>query len=254
MAAKNPVHALLAVETDLKNVSSKIMNEAASTFSKKGEHFDGINKRYISEDDSAVGTNNTEIKEVVTTVGKKIDYAKKAIIAGLNAQLSKEESNSSGTVNAELIVNGVEFGKFSATSLLVLEKEIVKIRKMYEAIPTLDPAKTWLHDEQAGKGMWKTDDTVTYRTGKKEDWIVVAPATIEHPAQVKLVTKDVQVGRYLTNYQSGKITPLQKSDLLERIDAFVLAVKKARSLANQVEAVSCKEGNKIFDFINNGIL
>ena len=68
MAAKNPVHALLAVETDLKNVSSKIMNEAASTFSKKGEHFDGINKRYISEDDSAVGTNNTEIKEVVTTL------------------------------------------------------------------------------------------------------------------------------------------------------------------------------------------
>ena len=250
----NPVHALLAVETDLKNVSTKIMLETAGTFSKRGEHFDGISKQYESEDDSAIGTNQTENKDVVTTVGDKLNYAKTAIVEGLNAQLSKEQSNSSGTVVANLIVGDVDFGELSATALLSLEKEMVKLRKMYESIPTLDPGKTWKLDEYAGKGMWKTGVATTFRTAKKEDWIIVAPATTEHPAQVKQVTKDIQVGRYLTYYKSGKITPLQKSELLSRIDSFILGVKKARSLANQAEVVGCKIGDKIFGFINEGII
>lgn len=255
MSATNPVHALLAVETDLKNVSTKIMLEAASTFSKRGEHFDGITKQYVSEDEDAIGTNNTELREVVTTVGEKINYAKKAVIAGINAQLSKEQTNASGTVLADLSVDGYgSFGELSATALLSLEKEMVKVRKMYDAIPTLDPGKTWIKDEYAGEGMWKTEPATTFRTAKKEDWIEVSPATKEHPAQVKQVTKDVQVGRYLTHYMSGKITPLQKSDLLLRVDAFILAIKKARSLANQAEVIDCKIGDQIFSYINEGII
>jgi len=251
---KNPVHALLAVETDLKNVASKILLEAGATFSKKGEHFDGIKKIYINEDESAVGSNQGEIREVVTTVGKKINYAKTAVIAGLNAQLSKEQTNASGTVKSALVVGDVDFGELSATALLSLEKEMVKIRKMYEAIPTLDPGKSWKRDEEKGKGMWKTDASETFRTGKKTRWITVSEATKEHPAQNKEVTEDVQVGRYMTHYESGKVTPLEKSNLLERIDAFILGVKKARSLANQVEVIDCKIGDKIFDYINSGIL
>ena len=250
----NPVHALLAVETDLKNVSTKIMLETAGTFSKRGEHFDGISKQYESEDDSAIGTNQTENKDVVTTVGDKLNYAKKAVIAGLNAQLSKEQSNGSGTVKANLTVGDTDFGDLSATALLSLEKEMIKIRKMYESIPTLDPGKTWAEDPYSGKGMWKTDVTTTFRTAKKESWIIVAPATTEHPAQVKEIKEDVQVGRYLTHYKSGKITPLQKSELLSRIDTFILGVKKARSLANQAEVTDCKIGDKIFGFINEGII
>ena len=206
---KNPVHALLAVESDIKNVSIKIINETSNTFSKKNVHFDGINKQYVSEDDSAVGTNNTEIKEVVTTVAKKVKYAIPAIVAGIDIQLSKEMTNSSGTASATLTDEGHgDFGILSATALLSLEKEMVKIRNMYESIPTLDPGKTWVRDDFAGKDMWKTDDSITFRTGKKEEWVIVAPATKEHPAQVKQVTKDGQVGKYLTHYTSGTITPL----------------------------------------------
>lgn len=254
MAAKNPVHALLAVEGDLKNVAMKIENETANTFAKKGEHFDGIRKVYVSESDTDIGTNNTEIKEVVTTVGEKIFYAQKAIVAGLDAQLSKEETNASGTARANLNVDGVDFGDLSATALLTLEKEMVKLRKVYELIPTLDPAKTWEPDSQKGAGHWMTESGVTYRTQKNEEWIIVAPATEQHPAQVKQITKDVQVGRYLTSYQSGKVTPLAKSQLLDRIDTFILSVKKARTLANQAEVVECKIGGIIFNFINGGIL
>jgi hypothetical protein len=249
---QNPIHALLAVEPDLKNVATKILNETMNTFAKKSEHFDGIRKSYVSEDDSATGTNNTELKEVVTTVAEKIAYSSPAIAAGINAQLSKEQTNSSGTVEAELAVGDTNFGKLSATALLTLEKEMVKIRKMYELIPTLDPAKTWSMDEVSGK--WKTPETTTFRTGKKEDWITVSPATKEHPAQVKLVTKDVPVGKYLTSYMSGKITPTNKSKLLDRVDSLILAVKRARSLANQAEVVKCNVGSQIFEYINEGIL
>lgn len=249
---KNPIHALLAVEGDIKNVATKILNETMNTFSKRSEHFDGIKKAYVSEDESAVGTNNTELKEVVTTVAEKINYSAPAIAAGINIQLSKEQTNSSGEVEAELIVGDTNFGKLSATALLTLEKEMLKVRNMYLQIPTLDPAKTWSLDEVTGQ--WKTPESTTFRTGKREEWITVAPATKEHPAQVKLVTKDVQVGKYLTSYMSGKITPTEKSILLERVDSIILAVKRARSLANQAEVVKSNVGTQIFDFINSGVL
>lgn len=254
---KNALHSLLAVETDLKNVSNKIKNETIVTFVKKDDHFEGLLKVYEALEEGKVGNNfsdKEEHKEIVTTVVEKLAYAKKAIAKGINATLSKEETNASGTAFAELKVGTTSFGDLSATSLLSLEKELIAIRKVYGTIPTLDPAKPWKRDEMEEGMKWITEPSTTYRTSKVEDYKVIVQPTEFHPAHVEKMTKDVTVGKYRTTYKSGKITPLAKSQLLEKIDDLTLAVKRARSKANQAEVKVSNVGTQLMDYINSDLV
>ncbi len=252
--SNNALHSLLAVEGDLKAVSAKVKNEAILTFHKKDDHFEGFIKIYEAFDEEASNTNNKDEKNVVTTVSSKILYIKDAISEGLRAQLSKEETNSSGNAKSKLMVNGTDFGTLSATSLLALEKEMVLIRKVYSVIPTLDPAKEWEPDKMAEEDMFKTSPHKTFRTSKIEDFKTIVQPTKEHPAQIAKMVKDVTVGHYLTTYKSGKISPLMKSKMLKRIDDIILAVKQARSKANQAEVVETNIGSDLIDYINKDLI
>lgn len=246
---KNQLHQLLAVENDRKQQANNILQETIDTFSKKHDHFDGIVKKYEAYDEAEQKI-PPETKEIVTTVKDKLNYSKQAISKGIDAQISKEETNASGVVKAELKVKDTSFGDLSATSLLALEQHLVKIRNMYKVIPTLDPSKKWNKKDD----VYETEEEVKYRTEKKIEKIVKYEATKEHPAQVDLINIDRQVGEYKTVYKSGKITPFQKSQLLERIDNLIVGIKKARSKANESEVKNTKIGDKIFQYINSGIL
>jgi hypothetical protein len=246
---KNQLHQLLAVENDRKQQANNIIDETIETFSKKHDHFDGIIKIYKSYNDADQKI-PPETKEIVTSVKAKIDYSKQAIVKGIDAQISKEETNASGTVKAELKIDNVSFGELSATALLALEQHLVKIRSMYKVIPTLDPTKKWdIKDE-----WYETEKEIRYRTEKKVEKIIKYEATKEHPAQVELVQIDRQVGEYETIYKSGKISSFQKSKLLERIDKLIDAIKTARSKANECEVKNIKIGDMLFNYINSDII
>lgn len=250
---KNQLHQLLAVENDRKQKSLLIIQEGQTTFSKRVEHFDGLSKVYTPNTENGEGI-PPELKEIVTTVKSKIEYMVDPISEGIDAQISKEETNSSGNARTDLIVDGKHLGTLSATSLLALETWIVKIREMYKEIPTLDPTRNWVEDKKAGVGIFQTLPEVKYRTNKVTKPIVLYPATDKHPAQVTTVNEDIQVGKYETIYKSGRITPAQKSKILVRIDKILDAVKNARAIANQADVVNVKIGSKIFDFINGSDL
>tara|TARA_Y100000310_G_scaffold262389_1_gene272036 strand:+ start:3632 stop:4405 length:774 start_codon:yes stop_codon:yes gene_type:complete len=250
---KNQLHQLLAVESDVRAKAQKILQEAKNTFLKKADHFDGLIKTYEPfEVSDADGVSSTKIaeeaKNMVTTVADKINYVKKSVISALDAHVSKEETNSSGTVEAELTVDGKSLGNWSAQSLLAIESNLVKIRDVFNSIPTLDPVKQWDQDPSKNS-VYRTPEQETYRTEKKHKVIVKFPSTKEHPAQTELLNIDQQVGVIKTVYSSGRITPKQKSDYLGRIDALIVAVKKARSRANQAEVKNSKIGKLIFDYI-----
>lgn len=245
----NTLHALLAVEPDLAQQCKNIMEECVTTFTKKQEHFDGIAKNYspFNEGEELVPP---EVKEVVTTVSEKLDYVKDSVIRALDATLSKEETNASGTAVAPLVVNGKTLGNFSATGYLAIEKFLVRIRDQYKAIPTLDPTRTWKTEDQSGRNLWASPVEVKYRTVKKAKVITLSPPTDKHPAQVQLVQDEVQVGKYDTVYTSGRLSPAEKSKLLGNIDELILAVKQAKEKANQVEAKQVKLGDLLFKFIH----
>lgn len=250
----NQLHQLLAVIDDLKKKSNAIQSETTKTFSSKQEHFDGLTKIYSAYDESSNDNIPAEIKNVVTTVSDKINYTSKPFIQALDAELSLDETNSSGNAKAELICNNISFGFLSASSLLDLEKNLLKIREIYKNIPTLDLTKQWADDSNTGKNIYTTTEEIKYRTNKVYQPFVKYEATKDHPAQVDVLQKDIQVGEYKTVYKSGKISSANKSELLSRIDSLIISVKKARSIANQCEVTNVKIGNKLFDFINKDIL
>lgn len=251
MSKNNQLHQLLAVENDRRQQANNIMQETIDTFTKKQDRFDGIFKTYepYEETNQKIAP---EIKEIVTSVKEKLVYTAKSITNAIDTHISKEETNSSGLVKSELKINtSFSFGELSATSLLALEQYIVKIRTMYKTIPTLDPTKQWkLIDDK----IYNTNEEIKYRTEKKTETIVKYEATKEHPAQVELINIDKQVGEYKTIYSSGRITPYQKSLLLERIDFLLNAIKIARAKANQAEVNQIKLGSKIFQYIHTDIL
>ena len=250
--AKNQLHQLLAVEQDRRGRASEIMQESVTLFQKKEDHLDGFIRTYTPKDDKG-DTLPPEQKLIVTTVADKIKYASGFIIKAIDAQLSKEETNASGEARAELKIDDINFGELSATSLLALEQHLQKILGVYRVIPTVDPVKRWKRDSTQDN-TYITETEIKHRTNKIEDFRVVVPATVEHPAQIAKMTKDEQVGTWETVYRSGKITPAQKSKLLSRIDALIDAVKRARAKANQAEVKQMKVGKALLEYINQGIL
>ena len=247
--AKNQLHQLLAVESDLRQKAKKITEETITTFNKRADHFDGIVKQYVPYDEEADKI-PPEIKQVVTTVDDKLFHTQKALIQAIDAQLSKEQTNASGTATAVLDVGGAEY-TLSAQALLSLEKTLVVVRALYDNVPTLDPTKKWVTSEIEA-GIYESNGHQAYRKEKRAKVIELAPATKEHPAQAELTHIDEQVGTMTTDYKTGRVTPRQKSEWLERIDELIGAVKKARSRANQAEVINIKIATDLFRYIDKG--
>lgn len=247
------LHQILAVRDDLKNKASLILAETKKTFSAKGDHFDGITKVYqkIVEESTTIPN---ETKELVTTVKDKLDFALQSFVASIDAETTVSETNTSGKAVAELKVGEKSLGTFSAVTLLDFEKALVNLRSVYGEIPTLDPTKKWHDNSSVVPNTYASETLVTMRSEKTKKVITLAPATEKHPAQAQVYDDERQVGQYNTTLYSGKLTPTQKSELLQRIDDLILAVKDAKSRANGVDAKDVKIGQVIVDFVNKGIL
>lgn len=243
------LHEIIAVEAGLKQTAENVLTEAKKTFSTKQGHFDGFSKTYRArkEDDNEriIG----EEKHIVTTVPEKLEYVQKSFIRLLDCIGQKEKTNTLAKADIILEDGTVLEENVPATVLLSLETQIKRIRDLYSKALTLDPAKRWSKSTQESN-VWESDPVNQVRTTKEAVPVIKYEATKEHPAQVDLVGKDIQVGDWTTIYKSGAITPILKSDLLSRIDQLERAIKRARMRANTQEIVDFKIGQKIFNFIN----
>lgn len=247
----NKLHELLAVEQDRKYKATQALGATKKIFTKETARFDGIVKRYIAlEEDAEMIPDET--KSIVGTVKDKLEETIEILVNGIDAHISKEETNAATTTRAELVYEGVKFGTFSATSLLALEGHLNKIKDLYNAIPTLDTAKKFEFDTQ--EGVYKTTPEVKFRSVKRPKVIVKYEATEKHPAQTELLYLDEQVGKYETVYSSGRLAITQKNDLIKRIEGLLEATKVARSKANNSEVNNIKIGQKLFNFIHKDIV
>lgn len=247
------LHILLSTLDDYKNKSNNISEEAKKTFLDRSSHFDGIDKQYkpFSEEDKEFIP--PEKKEIITTVAEKIRYIQKDISNYIDKELTRNETNTSGTAIGEININGKNF-KLSVCSLMDLEKQLVKLRYLYCTIPTLDPARAWKKDPGNDRDIYISEKEIRYRTKKNYVPLELAKATKEHKAQVQIMTNDVQVGQTETLNKSGKLTSKDKSVLLSRIDELLLIVKQAKAEANKTQVIKKEIGNNIFEFINKDII
>jgi hypothetical protein len=251
------LHELLAVENDIKDVFTKIVDETTKTFNQKSSHFQETRKKYhpFKADDTDIP--DEEFMPMVTTVADKLDYAKGPFIRMIDALLQKERANQ--TACADLVVENPDgtmqtiIEKTPVIFLVQMENVLTRIRGVYAEIPTFDPAKSWSKDE-TGVGIWKAEDVERIRTKKVPHIIVKYAATKEHPAQTDLVSVDAAVGKWTHSTKSGALSPKQKSQLLDRIDRLIAGVKIARAKANDLEVEPARIGSQFFNFISENVL
>lgn len=250
------LHEVLAVESGLQTAAKKINEETIKTFGKKDEHFvETVTQlRHFDAEDSKLDVDDA--KAMVTTVFDKLLHTVPPNVRALDAYIQKEATNQ--LAKADIVIDDkIIAAEVPATVLLGLETKLTELRAVYEAIPTLAPGPTWQIDSDKRKkgGVYRSmQPDVTFRTRKTIKPIIMAPATEHHPAQVQAVSEDVPVAKITKQHWSGMITSGQKSDLLERLDQLLRAVKKARQRANATPVVKRSIGKELFDFIHAGIV
>lgn len=243
------LHELLAVEGDLQGIAKKLSAETQKTFN-KSEMFMGTHRKLQMFDDSQqANVVADEFREMVTTVPAKLEYLSKAMIKYFDAVLQKEKTNQ--TAVADLVVDGETIATaVPATFLLGMESRLKELRAVLEVAPTLAPGLAWVEDVTAGKGVYRVQNAdEKLKTAKTFMHKVLYEATDRHPAQIEKWEEQVAVGKYITNIQSGMLSPADKSDLLGRLDTMIQSVKKARMKANMTDVVQAEIGKQMFKYI-----
>jgi hypothetical protein len=237
------LHELLAVIGDLNGKANKILEETKHIFSKGDDFVQGENRTYHVRVEGEEQL-KPEGREMRTTVPDRMSYTLGAVIDLMNAQISREMSNT--TAFADVTVDGnIVAAHLSAQALLSMETSLKAFRDIVEKAPTLDASIRW-EPETTMSHVFRSPPEVKVRTKKIEDYKVIVPATKEHPAQVAKATEDRPVGEWTTVKFSGAISAVTKARWLSRLDAHLMAVKQARQRANMAEIVPSKVAQALF--------
>jgi len=244
------LHQLLAVESDLDNAQTKVLEETTTIFAKKGQLFVGAIKKLEVFDENDTTVYPEERFELTTTVDDRLDYQNKFIIDYFDALLRKETTNQEA--KAAINIDGKDItGELPATFLLALEKKLIRVRSVYLSIPTLQQGIRWEIDSSLGENIFRAKDPeIKFKTKKVFKHQILVDATEHHPAQIEKWEEQENIGRYITEKWSGLITSSRKAELLKRVDKLIIAVKKARQKANDITASKDKVGELLFDYIH----
>ena len=254
MPEKNPkLHELLAVDRDLELQAKKIAEEAVKVFKDKPNLFLGSNKRLEMFDEERKNEEAAAEQHIsmTTTVPEKLEYIRKSLVAYIDATAQKERTNQDAKADVILSDGTILLTEVPATLLLGLESKLVGWRNIYNVIPTLPPGLNWISNDDIRANTFKLlHDNRTNKTEKTVEYQTVAKPTDKHAAQVVAQTVNKTIGIFVEQNYSGMITPARKSELLQRIEELISAVKKARARANQTDIVKINIGDTLWKHIN----
>lgn len=205
----------------------------------------GISRTYRKKDDDGEDL-PAERSLVQISVAEVLEEVQKAYTDAWNVTATKEWANQ--TAAADIVVDGTPvLTGVPVTYLLFLEKQLTDLRTLVGRLPILDPAEKWSWDNNAGA--YAAEPHETHRTKKVPKVLVKYPATPEHPAQVETYAEDVIVGFWETIKFSGAMPAARKTELLERIDGTVQAVKTAREAANDAVVTNQSVAQPLLDHL-----
>ena len=253
-------HQLLAVEQDINSKTNGIIKETLILLN-RGAAFDEHHKSYTPFEEGDKDIPEKDEKLMVTTVDERIAYTSKSIVNQINILASKEKTNQ--IAKANIVIKDDE-GKVVETiaedvpvsALLQLEKKMQEYRKIYEAMPTFNTEKHWIKGTNTlGVECYIIkDNEKKIRTRTETTTTMVDQNPIKGSDKYPLIPEKVQitkpVGEYETVVKTGKISPKQKADTINRLDKVIKAIKFARTEANSVEVVEMNFGKTLVDYIN----
>lgn len=236
---------IVALEKPLKQRVEKKLAEFYKAL-QKPDLFEGHDKTYHPKEADG-DTFPSESRVVQQRVDDILEETTELLTELFDISATRDLANCSAKASVE--VDGVKIiDAVPATTLMFLEKQLTEFRIMVAAAPELDPAESWMPDENSG--LEKTSPRSTIRTAKVNKPIVLYPATDKHPAQTQLVTEDRTIGTWEAVRLSGALAPTTKKALLARVEKLIAAVKVAREEANTVVANDQSIGKQIFSWIN----
>lgn len=244
------LHELLAVDTNLETQANKTRSDLVATFHNKRHLFEQklVTFTSFTEGGQAVAEAQSDIQ---TSVTKEIKWISSILAKALDGSHQIDIGNTMAKADVVTEDGDTILKDVPATSLLQLEKRIKEVQELAIAIPTLDPAKGFQPDSTREPGVFQARAVTKKRTKKLQEPLVLIQPTKEHPAQVQLVSKDVEVGVVQEQEWSSLITPATKSEVIERCDILLRAIKRARAKANEVEldVAGHKIGKKLLDYV-----
>lgn len=248
MAGK--MHELLAAETNVKTFYNAMLSETMKVFG-TGAHFvkQVETLTHFNAEESRLDTVKT--KDIVTTVDERLGYFfGRPFVNMLDLMIQKDATNQ--TSKADLVVEGQTIlSGVPAVTLLSWEGHFDALRAVLLAIPHLQAGPEWVRDD--AENLWRTKEAmVSFNTRKTAIPVVLYEATKEHPAQVKEVFEDKAIAKKEVTTWSGMWTSKQKADALARLDALLVAIKKARQRANRAPVVQVQAGAILANFILKG--
>ena len=251
------LHELLAVEKTLTSAAEKLFTDTSEKFKKADHYFNGHVKTLSMLEENAANkaaeaAARTE-KALPTNVVETLDYMLDVWVEAEDILYQKNKTNQTAMADVEF-EGTVILKELPVDELMGLESRLTKLRGLMASMPTLDASYEWEKNEQhLGKHVWKIKkDDATTKTEKVMYPVVLAPESQHHPAQVREASKDVVVGLFETKKFSGAASTIQKANVISIIDKLVVEVKKARTRANEKEAVKGKIGGVIKNLIMKG--
>ena len=248
--AETKLQELLAVEKNYENQAGKTRSELQRTFTDK-KHLFAMKIVTFKPNTEGSKTETESQSDIQTTVKKEIEWLSPILAKALDASHQIDVANT--IAKADVVTEDGEtlLSNVPATSLLRLEHRLDELRNLIVSIPTLDPAKGFLPDDQKGPGYYKAAEVNKHRTKKEFKPVVIVPPTVQHPAQVEKLYEDVSIGNVQEQEWSSMITPAKKAQILDQLDKLSRAVKKARARANEqeVDVKGSKIGQALLDYI-----
>lgn len=235
---------IIAVEQGVKARTAK---EVTKLYREVGTSIllNGITRDYRPKDDDGDKL-PSEATKVQLSASEVLDQAAASLTEFFDVTITKDTANQFAV--ADVVVDGqVIKAAVPATTLLFLEKQLNDVLTFVSKLPTLDPAKTWEYDPNAGH--YRTPATESTRTKKIPKNHVRAEATNQHPAQVDVFYEDVIVGYWSTVNFSGALPVERVRQLITRVEKLQDAVKTARQEANTKEIEQIKIGESVFGYL-----
>lgn len=252
------MHELLAIDTQVKGQAQAATADLKNTFEKK-RHSHFVHKiTTFKSNKEGVEPKVEQAQELQTTVRRELKWLGDKLAAALDIGHQVDVGNTLAKADVVLDDGTTLLKDVPGISLLQIGHRLKELQDFVATIPTQDPAQGFKRDEKMsaeGDAVAKALDVEKPRTEKIHDWIIAAPATKEHPAQVKDITRDVVIGTVLVQEWTGLITTGEKGDMLDRVEEVARAVKAARSRANELElnVKTNRVGKQILDYVFNGI-
>jgi hypothetical protein len=214
---------------------------------KKPELFTGLIRTYetLKEDGESLPQ---EQKLIQLTVSDAINTFIEAMTPVFDTTLTQDTANT--IAKADVVVDNIPIlYDVPVTHLLFLEKQLTDLQTFISYLPILDPSQNWTYSNDSN--CFVTQETWKYHTKKISHPLIKYDATDKHPAQVDVVTEDINVGKWKTINQSGAIQAKTQYDYLRRVKKLIEAIKKAREDANNIQVDDKKEAETIFNYVFN---